>query len=225
MDCERMSGIRSWWSAGSPERMMAVMLSIPVRMKLLVMMDGWSLLLPGGVDGPQAGWALLPCEILWGFLDFQFQDDSDGRERRPLSWCRPGLHYHCREMSLSLSSVDGSDDCYWCSLQGSDADVPFCSIWHLSYDGEMPPWCQDEYSKDVYFHINRASEWLWLATQETPQKGQNVLGFPVRTPICHIVPVSRAYGYMGGVKPNFADNNLWTPRLFWYTISLCTWQL
>ena len=32
-----------------------VMLRIPVRMKLLVMMDGWSLLLPGGVDGPQAG--------------------------------------------------------------------------------------------------------------------------------------------------------------------------
>ena len=27
----------------------------PKEMKLLVMMDGWSLLLPGGVDGPQAG--------------------------------------------------------------------------------------------------------------------------------------------------------------------------
>ena len=36
-------------------RWSTVMLSIPVRMKLLVMMDGWSLLLPGGVDGPQAG--------------------------------------------------------------------------------------------------------------------------------------------------------------------------
>ena len=56
-----------------------VMPSIPVRMRLLVMMDGWSLLLPGEVDGPQAGCALLPCEIRWGFLDFQFQDDSDGR--------------------------------------------------------------------------------------------------------------------------------------------------
>ena len=55
-----------------------VMLSIPVRMRLLVMMDGWSLLLPGEVDGPQAGCALLPCEIRWGFLWFQFQDDSDG---------------------------------------------------------------------------------------------------------------------------------------------------
>ena len=29
-----------------------------------------------------------------------------------LSLGRPGLHYHCRKMSLSLSSVDGSDDCY-----------------------------------------------------------------------------------------------------------------
>ena len=55
-----------------------VMPSIPMRMRLLVMMDGWSLLLPGEVDGPQAGCALLPCEIRWGFLDFQFQDDSDG---------------------------------------------------------------------------------------------------------------------------------------------------
>ena len=56
-----------------------VMPSIPMRMRPLVMMDGWSLLLPGEVDGPQAGCALLPCEIRWGFLDFQFQDDSDGR--------------------------------------------------------------------------------------------------------------------------------------------------
>ena len=32
-----------------------VMPSIPMRMRLLVMMDGWSLLLPGEVDGPQAG--------------------------------------------------------------------------------------------------------------------------------------------------------------------------
>ena len=55
-----------------------VMPSIPMRMRLLVMMDGWSLLLPGEVDGPQATCALLPCEIRWGFLDFQFQDDSDG---------------------------------------------------------------------------------------------------------------------------------------------------
>ena len=55
-----------------------VMLSIPMKMMLLVMVDGWSLLLPGEVDGPQAGWALLPCEIRWGFLELQFQDDSDG---------------------------------------------------------------------------------------------------------------------------------------------------
>ena len=62
-----------------------VMLSIPMKMRLRVMMDGWSLLLPGGVDGPQAGCALLPCEILWGFLDFQFQDGSDGEVSRLLS--------------------------------------------------------------------------------------------------------------------------------------------
>ena len=40
-----------------------VMPSIPMRMMPLVMMDGWSLLLPGEVDGPQATCALLPCEI------------------------------------------------------------------------------------------------------------------------------------------------------------------
>ena len=40
---------------------------------------------------------------------------------------------------------------------------------------------------------NRASGWLWLENQDAPQNGQNVHSFPVRTPICHIVPVSRAY--------------------------------
>ena len=60
-------------------RWSTVMPSIPMKMRrLLVMMDGWSLLLPGEVDGPQATCALLPCEIRWGFLDFRFQDDSDG---------------------------------------------------------------------------------------------------------------------------------------------------
>ena len=63
---------------GEEMRWSIVMPSIPVRMRLLVMMDGWSLLLPGEVDGPQAGCALLPCEIRWGLLDSQFQDDSDG---------------------------------------------------------------------------------------------------------------------------------------------------
>ena len=37
------------------KRWSIVMPSIPMRMRLLVMMDGWSLLLPGEVDGPQAG--------------------------------------------------------------------------------------------------------------------------------------------------------------------------
>ena len=55
---------------GEGMRWSTAMLSIPVKMKLLVMMDGWSLLLPGGEDGPQAGCALLPCEIRWDFLDF-----------------------------------------------------------------------------------------------------------------------------------------------------------
>ena len=44
--------------------------------------------------------------------------------------------------------------------------------------------------------ISRASEWLWLETPETPQNGENVHGFQVRMPICHIVPVSRAYLYI-----------------------------
>ena len=35
-------------------RWSTVMLSIPMKMRLLVMMNGWSLLLPGEVDGPQA---------------------------------------------------------------------------------------------------------------------------------------------------------------------------
>ena len=36
-------------------RWSSVMPNIPMRMRLLVMMNGWSLLLPGEVDGPQAG--------------------------------------------------------------------------------------------------------------------------------------------------------------------------
>ena len=61
--------------------------------------------------------------------------------------------------------------------------------------------CLDASKKWLFtgiYSINRASEWLWLENQEAPQNGQNVHGFPVRTPICHIVPVSRAYGRVGG---------------------------
>ena len=56
----------------------------------------------------------------------------------------------------------------------------------------MPP--ESGFSTGIY-SINRASEWLWL---ETHQNGQNVQGMQVRTPICHIVPVSRAHegGYL-----------------------------
>ena len=65
--------------------------------------DGWMVIAPSwGVDGPQATWALLPCEIRWGFLDFLFQDDSDGEVCRPLS-CHPGLHDHCHKMSSSMT--------------------------------------------------------------------------------------------------------------------------
>ena len=54
----------------------AVMLSAPM-MKLPVMMDRWSSLLPGVGDGPQASCALLPCEMVWGILYFEFRDDSE----------------------------------------------------------------------------------------------------------------------------------------------------
>ena len=40
---------------------------------------------------------------------------------------------------------------------------------------------------------NRTFKWPYLKTRRTPQNGQNVHRFQVRTPICHIVPVSRAY--------------------------------
>ena len=46
-----------------------VMLNIPM-MRLLVMMDRWSLFLPGVDDGPQAACALLPCENRWVILNF-----------------------------------------------------------------------------------------------------------------------------------------------------------
>ena len=62
--------------------------------------------------------------------------------------------------------------------------------WHI------PSTCLD--ASTMWFStgicsINRTFKWLWLKTRQTPQNGQNVHRFQVRTPICHIVPVSRAY--------------------------------
>ena len=88
----------------------------------------------------------------------------------------------------------------------------FSAFWHyknkeglskgLDVKWHVPSTCLD--GSRMWFStgicsINRASAWLWLKTQETPQNGQNVHRFQVRTPICHIVPVSRAYG--GGGVP------------------------
>ena len=85
-------------------RWSTVMLSTPM-MKLLVMMDRWSLLLPGVGDAPQAACALLPYENRWALQSFQFQDGSDGVVCLPLL-CHPGLHDDCQDRSLSLSLVD-----------------------------------------------------------------------------------------------------------------------
>ena len=66
----------------------------------------------------------------------------------------------------------------------------FRGIWSI------PSTCLDAsrkwFSTGTY-SINRASERLWLETPQKPSKWPNVHGFQVRTPICHIVPVSRAY--------------------------------
>ena len=91
-------------------------------MKLLVMMGRWSLLLPGVDDGPQAACALLPCENRWVILSFQLQDGSDGVVCLPL-FRHPGLHDDCRDRSLSLSLVDGSDD----NSRDAETHFPFSS--------------------------------------------------------------------------------------------------
>ena len=75
-------------------RWSTVMLSTPM-MKLMVMMDRWSLLLPEVGDGPQAACALLPCENRWVIVSFQSQDGSDGDVGLLLLRHR-GLHDHCR---------------------------------------------------------------------------------------------------------------------------------
>ena len=127
----------------------------------------------------------------------------------------------------------------------------FSAFWHyknkerlsrgLDVKWHIPSTCLDASRKWVstgISSINRVSWWLWLETQKAPWNGQNVHGFRVRTPICHIVPVSRAYGYPppppekcqfwgfsidlysfssfwalfsgggGGLKPKFADKNV-----------------
>ena len=85
---------------------------------------------------------------------------------------------------------NGSFSAFWhCKnkerlLMGSDVK------WHI------PSTCLDARKKKFsigIYSINRASERLWLETPKSPQNGQNVHGFPVRTTVCHIVPVSRAY--------------------------------
>ena len=82
----------------------------------------------------------------------------------------------------------------------------FSAFWHyknkerlskgLDIKWHIPSTCLDAsrkwFSTGIY-SINRAFEWLCLRTQQTPQNDQNVHGFQVKTPICHIVPVSRAY--------------------------------
>ena len=115
-------------------RWSTVMLSTPM-MKLLVMMDRWSLLLPGDGDGPQAACALLPCENRWVVLSFQSQDGSDEVVCRPLL-CHPGLHDDCQDLSLSLSLVDDYDGCSRCGQSSLLMMVlPFSSCCTLSHDG------------------------------------------------------------------------------------------
>ena len=57
----------------------------------------------------------------------------------------------------------------------------------------MPP--KSGFSIGIY-STKKGFDWPCLDTPEGPQDGQNVHGFQVRTPICHIVPVSRAYLYI-----------------------------
>ena len=82
----------------------------------------------------------------------------------------------------------------------------FSAFWHyknkvrlsrgLDVKWHIPSTCLDASAKWLFigiYSINRDSDWPCLETHESPQDGQNVHGFQVRTPICHIVPVSRAY--------------------------------
>ena len=85
----------------------------------------------------------------------------------------------------------------------------FSAFWHyknqerlsrgLGVKWHIPSTCLDASRKWFFstgiYSIKRAFEWLCLETQQTPLNGENVHGFLVRTPICHIVPVSRAYPY------------------------------
>ena len=82
----------------------------------------------------------------------------------------------------------------------------FSAFWHyknkerfskgLDVKWHIPSTCLD--ASRMWFStgissIKRTFKWLYLKTRQSPQNGQNVHRFQVRTPICHIVPVSRAY--------------------------------
>ena len=76
-------------------------------------------------------------------------------------------------------------------MRGSDVK------WHI------PSTCLDASKKVVsigIYGINRAFEWLWLETEETPYNGQNVHGFQVRTPISTFGSFEKGLADRGGCR-------------------------
>ena len=82
--------------------------------------------------------------------------------------------------------------------RGSDAK------WHI------PSTCLDASKKGFatgIYSIYRGLDSLWSENQATTQNGQNVHSYLVRTAICHIIPVSRAYPYdTFHPPPRFGDS-------------------
>ena len=100
----------------------------------------------------------------------------------------------------------------------------FSAFWHyknkerlprgLDVKWNIPSAClngsRGEFSIGTH-STKRASEWFWLETQETPQNDPNVHGFQVRTPIRHIIPVSRGCG--GGKHESIWQHCVFNPVL------------
>ena len=111
----------------------------------------------------------LNCENRWVILSFQFQDGSDGAVCLPL-FRHPGLHDDCRDRSLSLSLVDGSDD----NSRDAETHFSFSSAWAMM---AVPPWWCRRHTEDGCFHINTPSFIAKMANKNRHKIGAVLLYF------------------------------------------------
>ena len=104
------------------------------------------------------------------------------------------VHSFCRKTAMPIKFlVLGGGICVKKGCNGETFEGFGSKMAHSFY----LYWCLQ---KVVFYWDFLHKQGFQVRTARNPradQNGQNLHGFQVRTPICHIVPVSRAYGYRG----------------------------